>query len=86
MIDDHVMETHVARFEAFDMDRKVNRNDGVVEFGIWIQEHRDDQPAIRPLAVTPAPSTSRPVLVTPEGYRIEGPGVAEITEMLRSLG
>ena len=32
VIDDQVMETHVARFDAFDIDRKVNRNDGVVEF------------------------------------------------------
>ena len=54
--------------------------------GIWIQEHRDDEPAIRPVAVATSAPASSPVLVTPQGFRIEGLGVGEIAELLRALG
>ena len=54
--------------------------------GIWTQEYRDNQPAIRPVAVAEANPASSAVLVTPQGYRIEGLGLAEISELLRALG
>ena len=54
--------------------------------GIWLQEHHDDQPAIRPVAVATTTPPSSPVLVTPRGFPIEGLGIPEIAELLRSLG
>lgn len=52
----------------------------------WRDELDAEAPGFRAVAVTmPRPATV-PVLVTPQGYRIEGLDLAGVAQLLRALG
>lgn len=45
----------------------------------------EERPAFHPVRVLPGSTSSSPVLVTPQGYRIEGLEVSSLVALLREL-
>ena len=52
----------------------------------WRDELGGDAPGFQAVAVTITRPTTAPVVVTPQGYRIEGLDLGSMAQLLRALG